>query len=70
MTGPAEVLSDPVAAVVSLVTAADPALDHDLVLRIVGQVGGGRSKRRRLAAELAGSPSVLTTGQSPWRATS
>jgi hypothetical protein len=65
VTGPAEVLSDPVAAVVSLVTAADPALAHDLVRRIVGQVGGGRSKRRRLAAELAGSPSVLTTGQSP-----
>ena len=65
MTTPAEALADPVGTVVSLVTAADPALEHDLVRRIVEQVGGGRSKRRRLAVELAGDPSVLTTGQSP-----
>ena len=65
MTAPAEALADPVGTVVCLVTAADPALGHDLVRRIVEQVGGGRSKRRRLAAELAGDPSVLTTGQSP-----
>ena len=65
MTTPAEALTDPVGTVVSLVTAADPALGHDLVRRIVGQVGGGRSKRRRLAAELAGNPSALTTGRSP-----
>jgi hypothetical protein len=61
----AEAIADPVGTVVSLVTAADPALGRDLVRRIVGQVGGGRSKRRRLAAELAGNPSVLTTGRSP-----
>jgi len=65
VTAPAEALADPVGTVVSLVTAADPALGHDLVRRIVEQVGGGRSKRRRLAVELAGDPSVLTTGQSP-----
>ena len=65
MTTPAEAVTDPVGTVVSLVTAADPALGHDLVRRIVEQVGGGRSKRRRLAAELAGNPSVLTTGRSP-----
>ena len=65
MTTPAEALADPVATVVSLVTAADPALGHDLVRRIVEQVGGGRSKRRRLAVELAGNPSVLATGRSP-----
>jgi len=62
---PAEAIADPVGTVVSLVAAADPALGHDLVRRIVEQVGGGRSKRRRLAAELAGNPSVLTTGRSP-----
>ena len=56
MTAPAEAVIDPVGTVVSLVTAADPALGHDLVRRIVEQVGGGRSKRRRLAAELTGNP--------------
>ena len=65
MTTPAEALADPVGTVVSLVSAADPALGHDLVRRVVEQVGGGRAKRRRLAAELAGNPSVLTTGRSP-----
>ena len=65
MTAPAEALADPVGTVVSLVTTADPALERDLVRRIVEQVGGGRSKRRRLAVELAGNPSVLTTGRSP-----
>ncbi len=65
MTASAEALADPVGTVVCLVAAADPALEHDLVRRIVEQVGGGRSKRRRLAAELAGDPSVLTTGRSP-----
>src|SRR6266568_916048 len=65
VTAPAEAVADPVGTVVCLVTAADPALGHDLVRRVVEQVGGGRSKRRRLAAELAGDPSVLTTGQSP-----
>ena len=65
MTASAEALADPVGTVVCLVAAADPALEHNLVRRIVEQVGGGRSKRRRLAAELAGDPSVLTTGRSP-----
>ena len=65
MTAPAAALSDPVGTVVSLVTAADPALERDLVRRIVEQAGGGRSKRRRLAVELAGNPSVLATGRSP-----
>jgi hypothetical protein len=65
VTAPAEALTDPVGTVICLVTAADPALGHDLVRRIVGQVGGGRSKRRRLAVELAGNPAVLTTGRSP-----
>ena len=62
---PAEALTDPVGTIVSLVAAADPALERDLVRRIVEQAGGGRSKRRRLAVELAGNPSVLATGRSP-----
>ena len=41
MTMPAEAVSDPVGTVVSLVAAADPALGHDLVRRVVEQVGGG-----------------------------
>jgi hypothetical protein len=65
VTAPAGALTHPVGTVICLATAADPALGHDLVRRIVGQVGGGRSKRRRLAVELAGNPSVLTTGRSP-----
>ena len=65
MSALAEAIADPVGTVISLVTAADPALEEDLVRRIVEQVGGGRSKRRRLAAELAGNPSVLSTGRSP-----
>jgi hypothetical protein len=65
VTTSAEAVTDPVGTVVYLVAAADPALGHDLVRRVVEQVGGGRSKRRRLAAELAGNPSVLTTGRSP-----
>ena len=65
VTAPAEALADPAGTVVSLVTAADPALGRNLVRRIIEQVGGGRSKRRRLAAGLRGDPSVLTTGQSP-----
>ncbi len=65
MTTPADALTDPVGTVVCLVTAADPALACDLVRRIVEQVGGGRSKRRRLAVGLAGNPSVLVTGRSP-----
>ena len=56
MTAPAEALTDPVGTVVCLVTAADPALGHDLVRRIVEQVGGGRSKRRRLAVGAGRQP--------------
>jgi hypothetical protein len=61
---PAEAIADPVGTVVSLVAAADPALGYHLIRRIIEHVGG-RFKRRRLAAEMAGNPSVLTTGRSP-----
>jgi len=66
MTGPAgDVLTDPVAAVVTVVTAVDPAVDQDTIRAAVGQAGGGRARRRRLAAALAADPSLLTSGRSP-----
>jgi hypothetical protein len=65
VTVPAGAVTDPVGTVVALVTAADPALDSDLARRVAEQVCGGRAKRRRLAAELEGNPSLLVTGKSP-----
>jgi len=66
MTGPAgDVLADPVAAVVAAVTAADQAVDQDTVRAAVERAGGGRARRRRLAAALAADPSLLTSGRSP-----
>lgn len=65
MTSPGEALVDPIGTVVTMVMAADPALDPDAVRRIVEQVGGGRAKRRRLATTLAADASVLTMGRSP-----
>jgi hypothetical protein len=47
------------------VVGADPTADRVAVEQVVEQVGGGRAKRRRLAAGLAGDPSVLRTGRSP-----
>ncbi len=60
-----DLLADPVGTIVGLVTAAGPGLDEATVRRIAERAGGGRAKRRRLAAALAGNPSVLTTGRSP-----
>jgi hypothetical protein len=65
MIASADPVSDPVATVVNLVAAADPALDKGKIRRIVERVGGGRAKRRRLATALANSPTMLTTGRSP-----
>ncbi len=65
MTEPGDALVDPIGAVVAVVTAVDPALDPDTVRRVVEEVGGGRARRRRLAAALAGDASVLTSGRSP-----
>jgi hypothetical protein len=51
MTEPAgDALTDPVAAVVAVVTAADPAVDQDTVRAAVERASGGRARRRRLAA--------------------
>lgn len=60
-----EVLVDPIGTVVSVVATVEPTLAPDTVRRIVDQVGGGRAKRRRLAAVLAEDVSVLTSGRSP-----
>jgi hypothetical protein len=66
MTEPAgDVLTDPVAAVVAVVTAVDEAVDQDTVRAAVERAGGGRARRRRLAAALAADPSLLTSGRSP-----
>jgi hypothetical protein len=58
-------LVDPIGTVTAVVTAVDPTLDQDTVREIVGRVGGGRARRRRLAAALADDASVLTSGRSP-----
>jgi hypothetical protein len=60
----AGVLTDPVAAVVAVVTTVDPAIDQDTVRAAVEQAGG-RARRRRLAVALAADPSLLTSGRSP-----
>lgn len=65
MTTSEDPVTDPVGTIVSLVTAADPSLDEEKARRIAERVGGGRAKRRRLAAAVAGDPSVLATGRSP-----
>jgi hypothetical protein len=57
--------TDPAGTIVALVAAIDPAIEAGTLQRVVEQVGGGRAKRRRLAAELAADPSVLSTGRSP-----
>ncbi|MEE1767288.1 site-specific integrase [Streptomyces sp. JV185] len=65
MTSPPDPVRDPAGTIVDLVMTADAGLDRDTVLRIVEQTGGGRAKRRRLAAALVENPSVLTSGRSP-----
>ncbi|MFG2417823.1 site-specific integrase [Streptomyces sp. NPDC048448] len=65
MTSPPDPVRDPAGTVVDLVMTAGPGLDRDTVLRIVERVGGGRAKRRRLAAALVENPAVLTSGRSP-----
>jgi hypothetical protein len=65
VSAPAKTLTDPVGTVITLVNAAGPGLGQDVIRPIVERVGGGRAKRRRLRAELADNPSVLTSGRSP-----
>jgi hypothetical protein len=58
-------IADPVAVIVGYVTAVEHALDGEQVRQVVTAVAGGRAKRRRLAAALAGNPGVLTCGRPP-----
>lgn len=44
-----EVLADPIAVIVDLVVAVEPALGRTVVEDVVAAVAGGRAKRRRLA---------------------
>jgi hypothetical protein len=60
-----EAVTDPVGTIVALVAAVGPAIEAVALQRVVEQASGGRAKRRRLAAELAADPSVLSTGRSP-----
>ncbi|GAA3541713.1 hypothetical protein GCM10022222_26730 [Amycolatopsis ultiminotia] len=62
---PAGALADPIATVVMMVMAIEPALDQEAVRQVVEQVGGGRAKRRRLATALAEDATVLIGGRSP-----
>ena len=59
---PDTALVDPIGTVVAVVTAIDPTLDPRTVRDVVERVGGGRAKRRRLAAALAADATVLTSG--------
>jgi hypothetical protein len=65
MSVSSEAVTDPVGTVVALVAAVDAAIEAWTLRRVVEQASGGRAKRRRLAAELAADPSVLSTGRSP-----
>ena len=65
MTPAEEAVTDPVGTIMALVAAVDPAIEAGTLRRVIEQAGGGRAKRRRLAAELAADPSVLSTGRSP-----
>jgi hypothetical protein len=60
-----DAVTDPVRMIVALVAAISPVVEAGTLRRVVEQASGGRAKRRRLAAELAGDPSVLSTGRSP-----
>jgi hypothetical protein len=56
---------DPVGVVAVAVGNVDPGMSAATVRRVIEQVGGGRAKRRRLAAAITENPTVLTTGRSP-----
>ena len=60
-----DVLADPVGVTVALVAGVEPALSRAAVEDLVISVAGGRAKRRKLAAALAGRPAVLADGRSP-----
>lgn len=60
-----EVLADPIAVIVGLVSQHDSSLNEVVVTEVVLAVAGGRSTRRRLAQALLDRPEVLLDGRSP-----
>jgi hypothetical protein len=60
-----DVLADPLAVIIDLVTAVEPALERAVVEAAVTAVAGGRAKRRRLAQVLSERPELLVKGRSP-----
>ena len=61
----ADAVTDPLGAVLELVTAAEPVLDRAVIAGVVSSVAPGRNVRRRLARALAERPALLTDGRSP-----
>ena len=61
----AEVLADPIGAIVDLVVGYEPTLGRSTITGVVQSVAGGRAKRRRLAQALLDKPAVLVDGRSP-----
>lgn len=61
----AVVSGDPVAVIVGLVAAVEPALERAVVEDVVRAVAGGRVKRDRLAHALVEHPQLLMQGRSP-----
>ena len=60
-----DAVTDPAGHAVAAVMSADSSLDAAMVRAAVEKAGGGRARRRRLAAALDADPSVLATGKSP-----
>jgi hypothetical protein len=58
-------LLTPLAVIIDLVTAVEPALERTVVETAVTAVAGGRAKRRRLAQALSDRPELLVQGRSP-----
>ena len=60
-----DVLTDPLAVIVDLVSHVEPGLDQQAIRGVAQRVAVGRAKRRRLAQALADNPSLLLHGRSP-----
>jgi hypothetical protein len=60
-----EVVADPIAVIVGLVTEIEHDLTAGQVAAVVTATAGGRAARRRLAQSLKDNPQVLRTGRPP-----
>jgi hypothetical protein len=61
----ADAVTDPLGAVLELITTAEPVLDPAVIAGVISSVAPGRNVRRRLARALAERPALLTDGRSP-----